>query len=664
MPLPIVGVILAGGCVYVANKIRQRRQNNKITKNPNEQPSTLLNSLSIDKTVKSEEEIEINKNILLASGLTGLTIGGALGFPILTFLSIPGIFYFQIPFIKRAYCELTQEHKVGSAALDGVISVTMLSMQYFFASALFFTMYHASRKILLKTEDASRHSLIDIWGTTPQSVWIEREGVEVEIDFEQLELGDIIVINAGETIPVDGTIEKGIGNVDQHILTGESQLAEKTVKDTVFASTVLLSGRLYIKVDKAGTETVAAKIKHILNNTTDFKSSLQARGEQISEKAALPTLILGVITFPILGAASAAAVLLASFGSQMRITAPISILNFLKVASDHSILIKDGRALESLHTVDTVVFDKTGTLTQERPHIKAIHGCSQQSENEIIRFAAAAEYKQKHPIALAILDEAQALNIELPNIDDASYEVGYGLKVTLDGQLIRVGSLRFMTMENITIPASIKTLQEKSLADSSSLVYVAVDEQLSGAIELEATIRPEAQQIIDDLHALGKRVMIISGDHEKPTQQLAQQLGIDEYFAETLPENKAALIEGLQKEGRSVCFVGDGINDTIALKKANVSVSLSGASSIATDTAQVILMDESLRQLPYLFDLAGHLDKNLRIGFMTGLIPGIICVGGVYVFQIGVITAGMLYNIGLSAGVGNAMLAKLKTKKE
>jgi P-type E1-E2 ATPase len=232
----------------------------------------------------------------------------------------------------------------------------------------------------------------------------------------------------------------------------------------------------------------------------------------------------------------------------------------------------------------------------------------------------------------------------------------------LDDKLIRVGSIRFMILENIVIPPSIQTLQTVSHDQGSSLVYVAVNEHLSGAIELQATIRPEAKQVIHNLHQRGMNIVIISGDHEKPTQQLAQELGIDQYFAEILPEHKAKLIEKLQKEGKSVCFVGDGINDSIALKKANVSISLRGASTIATDTAQVILMDESLKQLPYLFNLANRLEKNMQTGFVTAIIPGVMCVGGVYFLHIGVITAGVLYNLSLGAGVVNAMLPKFKSE--
>ncbi|MEK8020996.1 MAG: heavy metal translocating P-type ATPase [Candidatus Parabeggiatoa sp.] len=665
MPLPLIGIFAVTGCLYLANKIQQKQQKKKTFKN-SQPKKTIAQSVSSTKPItprkKNDYETELNRNIILSAGLMVLSTGGALGYPLLTFLSLPGFIYLSVPILWHGYQELFKKRTIGAGVLDSVIAFVMLGLQYFFASAFFFTLYYISRKILLKTEDSSRQSLINIWGETPQFVWIEQEGVELEISFEQLQVGDVVILHAGETIPVDGIVKKGIGNVDQHILTGEAQPTEKIVADRVFASTVLLSGQLHIKVDKAGTETVAAKIKNILNNTTDYKSSLQARGEKIAEQAALPTLILGAITLPILGAGSAATILLASFGAQMRVVAPISVLNFLKMASEQAILIKDGRALEILHSVDTVVFDKTGTLTQEQPYVKAIHTCQDQTENDILCYAAAAEYKQKHPIALAIQKEAQNRHLDLPMIDEANYEIGYGLKVRLDDKLIRVGSIRFMTMEKIIIPPSILMFQTKSHDQGSSLVYVAVNEQLSGTIELQATIRPEAKQVIDNLHQRGMNIVIISGDHEQPTQQLAQELGIDQYFAETLPENKAQLIEKLQKEGRSVCFVGDGINDSIALKKANVSISLRGASTIATDTAQVILMDESLKQLPLLFDLANRLEKNMRTGFITAMIPGVMCVGGVYFFHIGVITAGVLYNISLGAGVGNAMLPKLRNR--
>jgi len=231
--------------------------------------------------------------------------------------------------------------------------------------------------------------------------------------------------------------------------------------------------------------------------------------------------------------------------------------------------------------------------------------------------------------------------------------------------LIQVGSIRFMEMEKITLPEEIRNIISDCHDAGHSLVMVAIDNQLVGAIELHATIRPEAKQIIKDLQQRKMSIYIISGDHEKPTQRLAKELGIDNYFADTLPENKASLIEQLSNAGKVVCFVGDGINDSIALKKAHVSISLRGASTIATDTAQIILMDESLKHLSQVFSLADHLDQNLNTGLVTTIVPGIITIGGVFLTHMGIIGSIVVFNIGLLAGVTNSMwpLVKYHNKK-
>jgi Cu2+-exporting ATPase len=220
-----------------------------------------------------------------------------------------------------------------------------------------------------------------------------------------------------------------------------------------------------------------------------------------------------------------------------------------------------------------------------------------------------------------------------------------------------------MQMENIDIPKNIENIQHICHEQGYSLIYVAVDEKLAGAIELHPTLRPQIKDIIKQLHQRNLKTYIISGDHAKPTQKLAEQLNIDDYFAEVLPMNKANLISNLQQQGKTVCFIGDGINDSIALKQADVSISLRGASSIATDTAQIILMDSGLSHLPWLFEFADKLEYNLQRGLKLTVIPGVICIGGVYFLHFGVMTATFLYNFGLAAGVTNAMSLLFQTSK-
>ena len=612
----------------------------------------------------SEVEQEVNRYLAISSISLALASAGTLFYPPLTFLSAVGIAYGSLPILRDAYNSLVQEKKFGIAGLASIAAITLLVGGYYFAASLGYTLYFLSEKLLIRTQDHSKKGMISIFFEQPRFVWVRKDGIELELPFEELKVDDIVVVNAGELIPIDGTITTGYASIDQRMLTGESQPAEKGVGDAVFASTIMLSGKIQIQVEKAGQDTVAAQIGHILNNTLDFKSSVELKGQEIADKSALPTVALALLALPVAGKVAALTILNACAGETIRLVAPIGLLNFLQMASDQGILIKDGRALELLNDVDTVVFDKTGTLTEEQPHVGAIHTCHGINENELLTLAAAAEYKQTHPIARAIQQEALQRELDLPKIEDATYEIGYGLNVVIEQKVVLVGSKRFMLMSEVAIPPEIDAIQQQCNEHGYSLVYVALDGQLAGAIELHATIRPEAKGIISELRQRGLEIYIISGDHEKPTKKLAQELDIEHYFAETLPENKAKLIEQLQNSGKAVCFVGDGINDSIALKTANVSVSLRGASTIATDTAQVILMDGNLKSLMNLFDIATDMQQNMKGNLAATIIPSVVTIGGAFFLHFGVLSAIWLYNVGLLAGVANAMRPMITYKRD
>ncbi len=600
-------------------------------------------------------EKKTDQYIFAASAAIGLTVAGMV-LPPLRLLSLPLIAYATFPFYRAGFKSLWQERRISAYVVDIFFFTGTMATGYFFAASLLSWLLNIGQKIGLQTEAKSRKSLINIFADQPHFVWVQRDEVEIEIPFEDLQLSDLVVVQTGNIIPVDGTIASGVASIDQHLLTGESQPAEKAPGDLVFASTIVLSGKIYITVEQSGADTVIAQIGDILRRTIAFQSEIESRGQQIADRAALPTLALGAVILPMFGNSEALAILKASIGYNMRLIAPISVWNFLRIASNQSILIKDGRALEALAQIDTIVFDKTGTLTLEQPHIGAIYTCNGLSENDVLTYAAAAESNQSHPIARAILQEASTRALRLPEIDESAYEIGYGIKVAITNTWVRVGSMRFMEMEAISIPPDFHTLQANGQEQGYAFVYVAIDDHVSGAIELHATVRPEATRIIEALRQRQMSLYIISGDHAEPTHKLAEELGIDHYVAETLPEHKAAVIEQLQQEGKSVCFVGDGINDAIALSQADVSISLRGGSLIATDTARIILMDESLNRLGHLFDLADHFEINMRNNLITSVAPGVICIGGVVFLGFGLVSGIVLYTLGLVAGMTNAML--------
>ncbi len=651
--------ILAAGSVLASKSSKKNTAKFLVAQRDAESPHPLITSSADEEASRGEIETQVNQFFRLSSMMLAAAIFGALFYPPLSLLSLGAIFYAGMPIFHSARAAL-KEKRVNTDTADLILTAGMLIQGHIILAALTSWLGCLGFKLLMKTEDNSRKKLINVFGEQPRWVWVQQDGIEIQTPFEALQPGDIVVVNAGEMIPVDGVVTDGLATVDQHALTGEAQHVEKEAGESVFAATIVLSGRIYIHVEKAGAETAAAQIGEILNRSKDFKDTLQARGQQIADNWTLPTLIASGITWPFLGMDRALSIIWASFGYTMRLISPISVLNFLQILSQKGILIKDGRALESLSQVDTIVFDKTGTLTLEQPHVSRIYSCNGMPETELLTYAAAAEYRQSHPIAKAILEEAQHCGLSLPSFEEAAYEMGYGIKVRFDDRLVRVGSARLMEREGIELSDDLRKLQDKCNHQGTSLVYLALDEQLEGAIELRPSVRPEAKAVIDRLHERQISTYIISGDYEEPTRQLAEALDIRHYFAETLPENKAALVEQLRQEGKFVGFVGDGINDAIALRTANVSISLRGASTAATDTAQIILMDGTLTNLNLLFDIASDFELNMDNNLKTSVIPGIICLGGVFFLNFGLFTGMIIYNLSLLAGLINAMIPLLQ----
>ncbi len=577
-------------------------------------------------------------------------------YPQISVLSLSIFTYTALPFCQQVEKSLVKDKKIDGHVLYFIADTMMLALGYYFTAALAVSLFHLSNIILAKTQDHSKKMLLDVFGQQPHKVWILKDDIEIEISLEALKLNDIVVINAGEVVPVDGIITNGMATIDQHVLTGEAQPIEKIIGDQVFASTVLITGKIFVKVEKSGQDTTIAKIGQILNHTCDFKSNLQLKGEKWADTAVLPLLIMGGLSWPILGPIGTVVILNSHIASSIRTVGPLGTLNHLTIASHNGILIKDGRVLESLNEVDTVLFDKTGTLTGEQPEVGRIIQCGSETEATILTYAAAAEQKLNHPIAKAILTKAQQANLDLPNLDDSEYHMGYGIMVMLDEKIIRVGSARFMVMENIVIPPKIEQAMTEAHHEGHSIVMVAVNQHLIGAIEIQATVRPEVKNIINGLRERGiKHIAIVSGDHQQPTQKLAESLGIESYFYDILPEDKADIVVQFQQAGKSVCFVGDGINDAIAMKKANVSISLRGATAIATDVAQIVLMDGSLSHLGNLFDISTDLNANLRNSLIINLVPKIVIFSGAFM-NLGILTAVILSGSSFLVAVANAML--------
>lgn len=612
---------------------------------------------------------------LAGVGLGAATIATVLAIPI-ALVSIPFGLITIIPSIRVAYHKAVNEHKFSIVHLSLIYLLGLYMGGFLFIGAGGLFLLAFGYKIGALTEATIRDGLINVFGQQPRYAWRVLDGIETEVPIEQVVVGDILVFDVGQMIPIDGVIVEGIASIDQHMLTGEAQPIEKGVGDPVLAATIVLGGRIYVRVEKAGAETTAAQIGEVINRIATYRPSFMEKAVTRADRSLVPMLVGSGLGFLIAGPVGGLAMLGCNFTLNMVGLIPLTTLNFLNESSHLGILVKEGDALEKLHTVDTFVFDKTGTLTIEQPHVVHIHTCNGLHPDEVLRLAAAAERRQGHPVAKAILAAAAERQLILPPIEDAHYEVGYGIKVHVSdseiagelhhgaepmtsavvpyAHLVSVGSWRFMQMEQIEVPDHLHSSIAASQEQGHSLVFVALDTVLIGVLELDATIRPEARQVVEALHRRGMKTYIISGDQEAPTRALAQAMGMDGYFANTLPENKADLVAQLKEQGSTVCYVGDGINDAIALKKADVSVSLRGATTAATDTAQVVLMDADLTQLLVLIELVEEMYKNLDLNSKIATALTVIGASSILFLNAGFVIVEGLYAASIAIGVGVA----------
>lgn len=666
MPLSTTALVISSTLAISAKLYHKKKTHNMMQKIHTKLSVLRKNFVSSMKArnhqiggIVSNEVKESEKKLNLAFNLASVNLGvvaiSIFYSPLLWLVILLNIFS-NTPIYRIAYKKTISERKISSYMLDSILTTSLLLGGYYYTAVIGSWVALLGRKLLLHSEHNAKKELFGLFDTQPRFVWtLTDDNTEIEVPLEQLQQGDIVMTRAGQMIAVDGIIVSGYAAVDQHKLTGESQPVEKGVGDKVLAATVVLAGQIGIQTEQTGQETVAMQIGQILAQTTDFRNALQTRGELIADKMTLPTLGLSAVCLPVLGYSAAITVLTNTFGYKMRLFGPASMLSFLHLASQAGILIKDGCSLELLNQIDTVVFDKTGTLTLEQPTVGRVHTYQGYHPDDVLIYAAAAEDGQSHPVAKAILVAAHEQSLEWPDMLDTKYTVGYGIQIDLPDRVVRVGSQKFMAMENIDMPTAAHEAQRACHQSGNSLVFVACGTKVVGAIELQATIRSEAKTIINGLRQRGISVHIISGDHEAPTKALANTLGIEHYSANTLPENKADLISALQKQGKSVCFVGDGINDAIALKQADVSVSLQGATTIATDTAQVILMNGDLEGLVALFEIAEKFENNMKNNLLISTVPATMCIGGIIFLHWGVV-AGMVITLStLFIGIINSI---------
>ncbi|WP_156481582.1 heavy metal translocating P-type ATPase [Anabaena sp. 4-3] len=551
--------------------------------------------LNTKHSLATADEAEKSRPGLQLSMLaTGLAVLGGLGVSIPPMLTTGTIALATLPVVQRALAGIVTQRKLTIDFLDFIaIAITTVQGQ-FLTPALMLSLIEIGENIRDRTARASKMQTLDLLNSLGQFVWVERDGEKVQIPIQQVKPGDTVIVYPGEQVPIDGSIIKGKALLDEQKLTGESVPILKTKGQAVFASTLVREGRIYILAERVGNDTRAGQSIKLMADAPVHDTRMENYAIKFAEKAVLPTLLLGTAVFALTrNPARAASVLSLDFATGIRVSIPTTVLAALSYAARQGILIRSGRALEQLAEVDTVVFDKTGTLTQGEVSVIAVESYHPEiGSDRILAIAAAAEQRLTHPVAEAVIRYAEAQKVAIPSRSKWDYQLGLGVKAEIDGETVYVGSERFLRQQEINM----EPLNGNG-SKATSVIYVAINGQLQGRIKYSDILRPESREVISQLMTVdGVEVHMLTGDNKRTAQAVATELGIapSHTHAEAFPEQKATVVRQLHEQGKTVAFVGDGINDSPALAYADVSISFAHGSEIARETADVVLMENDL----------------------------------------------------------------------
>lgn len=535
------------------------------------------------------------------------------------------------PVAQRAFYSLFVKQKLNIDCLD-LLALSLGGAQgKLVTPALVLTLHELGDVIREQTARSTEHQTADLLDTIGRFAWVERQGEKQSIPSDQVQPGEIVFVYPGEQIPVDGIVTEGKAVVDQQQLTGESMPIVAENGTFVYASTLVRSGNLHIKAERIGKKTRAAASLELLQKAPVHDTRMANYAANLADRLITPSLILAGIVFAATrDPARAASILTLDFVTGIRVSIPTAFLGALNHTTRHGILVRSGRTLEQLAELDTIVFDKTGTLTQGNisvVNVKTISG--RMSAKDVIKYAAATEQRITHPVAEAIVRYAQEQMIEIPPRVDWNYEVGLGIRAEIEGQKVLVGSGRFLTQEGI----SLEGLDQSETAENSawmSLIYVACNGKLQGAIEYADPLRPESLDLIEELqNRYGMEIHLLTGDSRQRADLVADELNIPSkrVHAEAFPEQKAKIVRDLHRSGRTVAFVGDGLNDSVALAYADVSVSFEDGSDVARETADVVLMNNDISSLLQAIAIAKETRSLIDQNTLLVVGPNLVALG-------------------------------------
>ena len=541
----------------------------------------------------------------------------------------------SLSYIKKAL-SCVGRRKIEVPLLDGIaITTSIVRGDYGTAGSVMFLL-DLGEIMEEWTHKKSVDDLAKKMSLNVSKVWLNVDGREVLTDVSKIETGDCVTVHMGNVIPLDGVIKEGEGMVNQASLTGEAIPVAKKPGGYVYAGTVLEEGELLIEVKENSGTTKYEKIVAMIEETEKLKSTVESRAEHLADRLVPYTLAgTGLVYLLTRNVTKALSVLMVDFSCALKLSMPISVLSAMREAQSHGITVKGGKFLEAIAEADTIVFDKTGTITKAQPVVSDVISFCDEEPDELLRIAACLEEHFPHSMAKAVVRAAMDKGlVHEENHSKVEYIVAHGISSRIQDKKVIIGSYHFVFEdEQCVIPQGKEELFE-SLSGECSHLYLAIDGVLAAVIAITDPIREEAPQVVSMLRKCGlSKIVMMTGDSERTAKVVAAKVGVDEYYSEVLPEDKASYVEKEHQAGCKVIMIGDGVNDSPALSAADVGIAICDGAEMAREIADITIAGDNLEELVTLKRLSNALVKRIHgnyrqiVGFNTGLI---LCgIGGV-----------------------------------
>ena len=488
-----------------------------------------------------------------------------------------------------------------------LFGVSIASHIYFESAAVIITLIKVGKYLEARAKGQTSDAIKNLMQLQAKTARVNRDGSEIEIPVNQVRVGDLVAVRPGEKVPVDGVIFEGASSLDESMITGESLPVEKTVGDSVIGATLNKMGAFRFEARKVGKETALAQIVKLVEDAQGSKAPIQRLADQISAVFVPVVIGLAALTFGvwlIFGPAPSfnfafvnfVAVLIIACPCALGLATPTAIMVGTGKGAENGVLIRSGGALETAHKVTAIILDKTGTLTQGAPAVTEtiIQSEFPMTQNEFLRMAASAEKNSEHPLGQAIVKRAQELALPLSVPSEFAAVAGHGVRARVDGRLVVIGNAKLMSDSHVQLDGLEQ--QSTALGDAGkTAMFAAIDGKPAGLIAVADTLKPNSRAAVKALQKLGLQVYMLTGDNPRTAAAIAQQVGIDHYFAEVLPHQKANKVKELQQRGQVVAMVGDGINDAPALAQADIGIALGTGTDVAMQAAEITLISGDLR---------------------------------------------------------------------